>query len=212
MDILCGLCGGLSDEFFRGRSAVYYKCRQCSSVFMGPKYRLSPAKERERYLEHNNNVLDPRYREFVTPVVSAITDNFSANDTGLDFGAGTGPVISDILKKKRYNIGIYDPFFADDKNKLENKYDYIACCEVIEHFYNPAKEFALLRSLLKPRSGSGIFCMTDIYSPRTNFEKWYYKNDPAHVFFYSPGSIEWIRKNFGFKESETEARLIKFRI
>ena len=50
-----------------------------------------------------------------------------------------------MIKDKGFNISSYDPFFANNPELLNCKYDYIACCEVIEHFHNPAREFALLQ-------------------------------------------------------------------
>ena len=68
--------------------------------------------------------------------------DFTSKHTGLDFGAGTGPVISKVLKDNEYKIKQFDPFFHNYPELLKEKYDYIVCCEVMEHFYDPAKEFA----------------------------------------------------------------------
>jgi len=38
--------------------------------------------------------------------------DFNTNHKGLDFGAGTGPVISKVLKDKGYCIAQYDIFFS----------------------------------------------------------------------------------------------------
>jgi hypothetical protein len=91
---------------------------------------------------------------------------------------------------------------------LESKYDYIACCEVVEHFYDPFREFKKLKDLLNP--GGKLYCMTELYDQNTDFRAWYYKNDPTHVFFYSPCAISWIKEQFNFKEAKIEGRLIVF--
>jgi citrate lyase synthetase len=78
---------------------------------------------------------------------------------------------------------------------------------VIEHFYNPAQEFAKLREML--REGGGLYLMTDIYDER-DFGSWYYKNDPTHVFMYTKETFEWIRKKYAFKELSIEKRFIHF--
>jgi len=67
--------------------------------------------EKECYQTHNNDILDKRYQQFVSPITSHIYNHFSPEDRGLDFGAGTGPVISYLLRQKEYQIKQYDPFF-----------------------------------------------------------------------------------------------------
>ncbi len=175
---------------------------------MDPAYRLVPEKEKQRYEEHNNDITDAGYRKFVSPVTERIQKNFSSANRGLDFGAGTGPVISAMLAENGYNVEIYDPFFAPDASKIEEKYDYIACCEVIEHFYDPKKEFALLRSMLAP--GGQLFCMTLFYDEKTDFSKWFYKNDPTHVVFYHKKTIEYIKDEFDFASAGIHGRLAVF--
>ena len=194
--------------FFETQDRKYYRCPQCAAVFLGPDGYISRAAEEQRYKEHNNNVDDPRYQKFVEPIVAGVEQRFRPGHTGLDFGAGTGPVIAKLLRDKGYTITLYDPFFCDDPKALEGKYDFIVCCEVMEHFHFPAKEFRLLRSLLNP--GGILFCMTDQYSEKIDFSTWYYKNDPTHVFFYHPRTLEWIKSRFGFSALKTAGRLVQF--
>lgn len=76
------------------------------------------------------------------------------------------------------------------------QYDFIVCCEIAEHFANPAAEFQRLARLLKP--GGRIYCMTMMWLGG-DFSRWQYKNDPTHVFFYTPKSLAFIRDQYGFK-------------
>ena len=171
---------------------------------------LRPTKTEEvaRYKTHNNNVEDKGYQNFVSPITSAIFRDFKTNNKGLDFGAGTGPVISKVLKDKAYNIKLYDPFFHNYPKTLEENYDFIACCEVIEHFYHPNKEFKLLYKLLNPNGK--LYCMTLIYDKSILFDKWFYKNDSTHVFIYQKETLYWIKKKMRFKEVIIKDRLITF--
>src|SRR6056297_1115971 len=179
----CNLCSGISYIFYVFKDIKYYKCSSCKSVFMDPENFLSYEEERKRYEKHNNDVNDLRYQEFVSDIVEKIKQEWNQKNTqGLDFGAGTGPVITKLLSDDGYDIDIYDPIFWDKKNFLNKKYNYIVTCEVIEHFHNPLKEFVLLFSLLK--DGGKLYCKSEIYSEDINFENWYYKNDLTHVFFY----------------------------
>lgn len=205
---ICPLCTNQGDDFYEKNNLRYYKCPVCDGIYMDNQ--LWPNKEAEklRYQTHNNDVNDRGYQQFVSPITSAILINFSTSDMGLDFGAGTGPVISKILNDNNYNIKQYDPYFHNKPKLLTEKYNFIACCEVIEHFYNPLKEFQLLKKMLIPNGK--LYCMTDIFNKSIDFNQWYYKNDPTHVFIYQQKTFEWIKKEFRFTKVEVEGRLITF--
>ncbi|MDZ4752061.1 MAG: class I SAM-dependent methyltransferase [Flavobacteriales bacterium] len=164
--------------------------------------------EESRYKLHNNNIEDQGYRKFVEPVVNAIIELYSSTSHGLDFGAGPGPVLAEMLNKAGYHLELYDPIFHKNPELLTKSYDYIICCEVIEHFHQPHREFKLLRSLLN--KNGALVAMTHIYCCEIDFEKWYYKNDFTHVFFYQIETLEWIKTEFSFSKLEVKNRLIKF--
>ncbi|MFC1760167.1 methyltransferase domain-containing protein, partial [Candidatus Neomarinimicrobiota bacterium] len=138
----------------------------------------------------------------------AIMKVFSADHKGLDFGAGTGPVISKILEDNKFQIKQYDPFFYNLPSLLESQYDYIAACEVIEHFHEPKKEFSLLKDLLL--QNGKLYCMTNLYNENIDFHNWDYKSDITHVFIYQKKTIEWIKEEFGFSDVTIKERLITY--
>ncbi len=208
-ELPCPLCESASTLLYHNTQRTYYRCANCLSAFLHPSQRLSFAEEKRRYELHNNDVHDQRYQKFVTPLVERIVAKHAPEDQGLDFGAGTGPVISKLLKDQGYQISMYDPFFWDDHHALEKTYDYIVLCEVIEHFYHPRKSFSLLRSLLNP-SGT-LFCRTSLFTETVDFPTWYYKNDETHTFYYHPQSIRWIAEFFGFQRfTITDDTIIEF--
>lgn len=204
----CILCEGNIVFYGTWRDRDYHRCENCKSIMMDPKDFLGFKSERARYEQHNNDVNDKRYQNFVSPIVKSVLEDHTTHNIGLDFGAGTGPVISKLLRDRSYNIKIYDPFFANYPHLLEEKYNYIVCCEVMEHFHNPKKEFNLLRSILKPKGT--LYCMTEIYDSSINFSDWYYKNDETHVFFYSKKALEIIKKESGFSNLKVNDNFIKF--
>lgn len=204
----CNLCKSTSTTIFSTLNYNYYKCANCDAIYMDPANFVSKDKEIKRYKEHNNDVHDTGYQQFVSPIVNGVLANFKNNHKGLDFGCGTGPVITKLLQDKAYNITTYDPFFDNNLNALKTTYDYIVCCEVIEHFHNPLKEFQLLKSLLN--SEGKLYCMTDIYNEAIDFENWYYKNDETHVIFYQQKTLEWLAKQLNFSKVTVEKRLIIF--
>lgn len=205
-DIQCPLCNGRSHLFYKDKNRLFYKCDNCRGIFLDKAFLPDRETETLRYHKHNNNAYDLGYQKFANPIVSAIIRDFSPQHKGLDFGSGSGSVVSKMLKDRNFQIEQYDPLFHNCPELLERKYDYIACCEVIEHFHNPHKEFAPLKKLLLP--GGKIYCMTAVYSEKVNFSKWYYKNDLTHVFFYHKKTFEWIKKEFGFSHVNIDSNLI----
>ncbi len=157
---------------------------------------LGPKEEWDFYLGHNNDVHDPRYQNFVRPLVELISSKQQSCHEGLDFGAGSGPVISHMLGELGFKMHLYDPFFHPDESVLQTQYRFIVACEVIEHFHNPKTAFRQLLGLLEP-SGT-LYCRTTLIPVHIGFEKWHYKNDATHVFFYHEETIAWIAKNILF--------------
>lgn len=201
----CPLCNNKGKLFFKDD---FFKCENCHGIFKNKSKFLNIENEKKRYELHSSDINNPGYKNFVSPIINRICMDFEQNSKGLDFGAGHTPIVTKILKDKGFEMKMYDPFFHPYYENLEIKYDFIASCEVIEHFYNPKKEFTLLKSVLK-KSGI-LYCMTDIYDESINFENWYYKNDPTHVFIYQKKTIEYIKDEFKFINFYIDKRLILF--
>ena len=204
----CPLCNDPGTVFYRHKKQLYHQCGNCYGIFVDKK--LKPDREAEilRYQKHQNDIEDDGYRNFVSPITTAIMKDFSTDHKGLDFGAGTGPIISKILNDNNFQIKQYDPFFHNLPSLLESQYDYIAACEVIEHFHDPKKEFSLLKRLL--RKNGKLYCMTNLYNESINFHNWDYKSDITHVFFYHKKTIHWIKESFSFPNVTINDRLIIF--
>lgn len=199
----CIICSFQADFFFQmnPQAPVYYKCSQCSCIFEDERFYLDLKEEKSRYDMHENDVDDVRYQNFVAPVVSQVKKNYKPSSLGLDFGAGTGPVITKLLQDENYHLECYDPFYHNTIKLNNENYDYIVCCEVMEHFHQPLKEFKWMRSLLKP-SGH-FFGKTKMISDDftvDEFRQFGYKNDPTHVCFYAPKTLETIKQIVGFSD------------
>lgn len=206
----CPLCNTTGIQiFYADEKHIFYHCETCDAYVRDTQTYLSATQEKKRYLLHQNDIHDEGYRHFVSPITDNIQKDFDPkNSIGLDFGAGTGPVTTQILLEKGYSVNLYDPFFHPDTAVLQRRYDFIICCETMEHFFRPDKEFALLKSLLNP--GGKLYCMTDVYRNQLAFSDWYYKNDPTHVFIYTEKTLEFIKNEFGFKNLFIQNRLIVF--
>lgn len=206
-NINCLLCNSSTKLFHENKGNKYYRCENCFSIMLDPSNYISKEEEKERYKTHNNDVDDTGYQKFVSPIVEGVKHNYNTNHIGLDYGAGTGPVITSLLEKESYQVKLYDPYFHNEPKNLQKKYDYIICSEVIEHFYNPYNEFKALKDMLN--IGGSIFCMTSLYDEDIDFKNWYYKNDETHVFFYHKKALEWIKNEFNFSDLAIDEKLIK---
>ena len=187
----CVVCKNKSIEVFKIiERKKYWKCFICFAKFLDKSHYLDSNSEKNRYLEHNNNIDDPSYRKFLSKLSIPLEKKLSANDHGLEFGCGHGPALADMLKGNGYQINLYDPFFFPDKSVLEKKYNFITCTETAEHFFNPYQEFNLLDNLLLDNAWLGI--MTCFLTKESQFENWYYRKDPTHVVFYAEETFKII--------------------
>ena len=173
----------------------YAHCPVCDLRFLDPKLHLSSPAEFERYRLHENDIHDDGYRAFLRPAVEAVKQKPGAS--GLDFGCGSDSLAAKMLEEKGFRMRLFDPFFMPDADALATSYDFVVATEVAEHFYDPAKEFRLLRSLIRP--GGQLVIMTAIYRDTTDFDSWYYRRDPTHVVFYSSDTFRWIAENTDFR-------------
>jgi SAM-dependent methyltransferase len=203
MQQICPLCQSTAESFYKEQ---FFLCGVCDGIFRPKELLPTPEAEKTRYDCHHNDADDIGYRQFVSPITEAVLCCQKVSDVGLDFGAGSGSAVAEVLREAGYELSLYDPFYHNKPELLARQYDYIVCCEVIEHFHNPLKEFELLYRLLKP-SGT-LYCMTYIYNPAIDFDSWYYKNDITHTFLYQKRTLEWIAERLAFSKLEIDKRLI----
>lgn len=206
---MCPLCHNTSvKEYCTSGGILFLQCEACVLVFKDSSQYPSAENEKKRYLQHQNNINDTNYQNFVAPIVTRIFQQQPLTARGLDFGAGPGPVIAKLLTDKGFSITLFDPYFYPEKECLSTTYDFIICSEVMEHFHTPNKEFKLLRKLLK--SNGKLYCMTQLLPKKEDFNHWYYKNDSTHVVFYSERNIQWIKENIGFSSVTIEGNVLIF--
>ena len=210
MTVSCPLCQHQATLFYDFKQRRYYQCGFCYAIIKDPQTWPSKSEEQRRYLEHINEVDDRRFQQFVSPITDRVMKAYSPAHNGLDFGAGHAPVITHVLSEAGYSIAPYDPLFYADDGLLACDYDFICSCEVIEHFHQPAKSFALLQRLLKP--GGSLFCMTELFHEGIDFHRWNYKNDPTHVFMYHRNTLSYISDKYSFNIKDIDGRLVHFQV
>ena len=189
----CPLCGASDIPLEPAGRYRYGHCPVCRGIFMDRNSLLDPLAEQRQYLTHENDVNDPRYRNFVRSFVDLIAGSEREGACGLDYGAGPGPVVAVMLEELGYRVSLWDPYFHTDDTVLHGRYDFLFACEVIEHFYRPAESFRHMKSLLGEKGV--LYCRTSLIPDDISFSAWGYRNEETHVFFYHEQSIAWIAEH-----------------
>ena len=194
----CPLCSNTDiQHFHQDVHREYLHCSVCELVFAHPETHLSREEEYERYQHHENDMGDPRYRNFLSKMSDPMLKRIPQGSKGLDFGSGPGPLLSRIFEEHGHNMSVYDVFYAPDKIVLKQEYDFITATEVAEHLHHPYKELERLWAILKPGGFLGI--MTSMRVPGLDFSKWHYINDDTHVIFFAPETMTWLARRWGAK-------------
>lgn len=175
----------------------YLRCGDCEATFLHPAHFLKPHQERAEYERHRNTPEDPGYVRFLSQVAQPLLARLPPRSRGLDYGCGPGPVLAQMLRDAGHTVALYDPFFHPDPSALEDRYDFITCTEVIEHFHAPAQEFGRLDALLQP--GGWLALMTCFQTDDKRFVQWHYRRDPSHVVFYRENTLAHIARRHGWR-------------
>jgi len=194
--IRCLLCDSYNKEFFlRDKFRDYFRCSNCSLIFVPRQFHVSREKEKARYEEHNNDEHDKGYRDFITRIVEPIKGRLTEGGSGLDFGCGPTPLLAKVFREEGFAMEVYDSFYEVDKTVLGKKYDFVVSTEVLEHLGNPLNEIKDLFSLLQP--GGILAIMTLPFDSSVYFRGWHYKNDSTHICFYSVETFDWLSAHLG---------------
>ena len=192
---LCPLCGRKdAGPFFEDADRAYLRCGSCELVFVPRRYWLSAEEERAVYDLHENELEDPGYRRFLSRLSRPLLARLGSNQKGLDFGCGPGPALAAMLEEHGHRVDLYDPFYHNNPEVFQNRYDFICATEVVEHLHQPGKEFAALLKLLKPGGWLGI--MTKLVIDAPAFRRWHYIRDTTHICFFSRSTFEYLARRF----------------
>jgi len=197
--VTCPLCLNLHTKSLYSKNdpglgyREYWQCTCCQLVYILPQYRLGKLQERQRYDLHENSPEDQDYVQFLNQLCQPISSQLSRGARGLDYGCGPGPTVSVVMERQGFVMENYDPYYFPDSLLLEGRYDFVTCTEVVEHFYQPRREFLLLNRLLHEKN-STLGIMTKMYDTVPSFSKWWYHREPTHVCFYSRDTFAWIAR------------------
>jgi hypothetical protein len=194
----CVLCQENSLKSFScSDGRLYFACDSCDYIFLNPEQRLSLAAERERYLEHDNNVQDPEYLKYLRKTWDKAEFKGVFGSRALDYGCGPTKGLKAVLQSEMVAVSSFDPIFFPDFQVLEaSAYDVIFCSEALEHAYDPRLVVEHWVKSLKPRGR--VTLRTSFHQGMGSLEDWWYAKDPTHVGFFSEITFRTLSENWGF--------------
>lgn len=206
----CPLCSaGGSTPFHRDSAREYLRCANCRLVFVPRPYLPEADAEKAVYDLHENEVTDPGYRRFLAGLAEPLLERLSPGQQGLDFGCGPGPALAAMLREDGHAVALYDPFYFDNPQVLKRQYDFVCATEVVEHFHDPQRAFALLFDLLRPGGWLGL--MTWQLTPERDFGGWSYIRDETHVCFYGRETFEYLAQRYDAELQILSEQVLLFR-
>jgi tRNA pseudouridine65 synthase len=209
----CPLCNSISIfPFHVEQQRNFSSCKNCGIVFQFVDELPQADVEQSRYETHNNDLQNPGYREFLTPLRDLIIKHSSLRESiveGLDYGCGPTTAMQELFAEAGINFSSWDPFFFPERPSHKNQFDLICASEVIEHFHNPLDSFADINDLLKPDAILGL--QTNSLECPENFPGWWYARDLTHVSFYTETCFKWLAEYFNWTVLHLDQRYVIFR-
>jgi hypothetical protein len=190
----CPLCVEAAPRLHEEHGRRFHLCPTCGLVFVDSADHPTPAAEAARYAQHHNDPSDAGYRGHLARLADPLCAHAPAGSRALDYGSGPTPALGGLLRDRGFEVTVWDPLYAADREALVGCYDVIACCEVAEHFRAPAREFVRLAGLLAPDGWLGL--MTRLLAGPAALPGWWYARDPTHLVFYQQRTMEWLAARF----------------
>ena len=225
----CHYCGG--ELTWHWKQPRYDRCRKCGLIVRNPfpdqeelnvLYQKAWKTPGAKMYEMGVTDDDLSY-QYVNQLLSTIgAEDFSGKRI-LEFGAGKGSMMKELLSRNANVIGI-EPFGCDFLNSQgfevfpslddvlsQEKFDGIISMEVFEHLREPWKELGMLFKLLKP----GGWILVSTPNPRgfnalLNSDKWEQAHYSGHVVFGCEKTIIKMLREIGFKNSCSASWRIKY--
>ena len=196
----CPLCGTPSPSFtdLQLRCETHH-CPNCELIFKNSTCFPTEAQELKKYGEHHNSIENQGYVAMFERFI-----DFTLAHCGrpvekvLDFGSGPTPVLAELLRRRGFDVAVYDKHFAPQLPDGTARFDLITSTEVIEHIADPMEALSWMRSRLNP--GGTLALMTQFHDNTESFyQKWWYRRDPTHLCFFTPKSFEIAAERLGMK-------------
>ena len=194
----CAVCGAGPLRALPGpRDTLYHVCSRCGHTIIDPSLHPGPEAARSRYLLHTNGPGDRGYVDYLSGFLGrAVVPHLEPGSRILDFGSGPWPVLPGLLRAAGYRVDIFDPLFSPDPSYRENLYAAVVLLEVIEHIAEP---YRILSGLLGNLGDGGLLVIRTQPRPAadTEFLRWWYREDPTHVSFFTRKSLSVLASRLG---------------
>ena len=165
--IYCELCFGESNLFKLKKQYKYFKCKECSFIFLSPNPNRNDIQKLYKISNYANAKLEYKNFKLIEKLLD-IAPNTSDIKKLLDIGCQNGDVLNELSTRTNYELfGIEASVTAaknaqknkkatvqngyfDDKSYKNIKFDIINLGDVIEHLTNPSKTLINIYEVLKP--------------------------------------------------------------
>jgi SAM-dependent methyltransferase len=211
----CPICGGRTVKRFskecNGMDVDYLLCLSCSHLTAG-EISKAPRYDGGEYFKE----IDTGWKErnaTILRMIKLLTRlpgiRLSARSTVLDFGCGTGRLVSD-LNHAGFRACGFEPYpesgaasenlFTDwnQARQTLGPVDLLACIEVLEHLRDPDDFMQKASQALAP--GGYLLISTGIFNTRSHDEDWWYLGPEAgHVSIFSENSLRLLLDRYQFQ-------------
>jgi len=196
----CPVCCTPSSSFFDAQLQYEtHHCPHCELIFKDARCYPTVAQELKKYNEHHNSLENEGYvamfERFIDYTLSHLEHPVKRV---LDFGSGPAPVLAELLKRRGFDVTVYDKHFSPHPPGVGTLFDLITSTEVIEHIARPMETLAWLKTHLEP--GGTLALMTQFHdNSETSYRNWWYRRDPTHLCFFTPKTFEVAAARLGLE-------------
>ena len=229
----CNICGGnqfttllsCKDFTVSQEDFLLIRCKQCAVIITSPRPeedKLGKYYQSEDYISHTskaNNFINFLYlnvRKITLQQKRKILESIAQQKTILDYGCGTGSLIS-YLQTKGWQVKGYEPdanarklaqqncIVYDNPKTILETFDVITLWHVLEHTTEPNLTISLLSKLLKPR-GKLVIAVPNHKSYDANYYKQYWAayDVPRHLWHFNREAMEQLLQQHGFTLQKIE--------
>jgi len=214
----------VSNEIFE-----IWLCQDCQTAFTqnapNPEH-IGKYYQSENYVSHSDtkkgliNRLYHVARQMMLSTKTSLIERLNAQNPKkiLDIGCGTGYFLGNLKSKNWQCLGIEpDPkarsfaqknfglevLEAENFWKISEQFQVITLWHVLEHLHDLEKYFVKIKSLLAP-NGVLVIAVPNHWAAERNHykEHWAAWDTPRHLWHFSPQSLEFLAKRFGFRLTE----------
>lgn len=208
----CPLCQSSKTGYYsRDKFREFFFCPDCGLIFVPRSQLIDQIQEKTRYQSHQNAEDDDFYRQYLQQIATAVGEQLTVAQTGLDFGCGRTSLLAQLFKQQGHECDSYDVYFCPNEGIWQKKYRFIILSEVIEHLRHPLEDMQRVRELLA--RGGSLFIKTKLHpQDKMSFDNWFYKRDITHVQFFNPTSFEYLAATLGLSSpQQVGADLFQFK-